>query len=52
MHLVTIPGDAIVTLAGEPQQSGLVDVVFQGRVVAMFIQDIQNRGEKILAIAV
>ena len=49
MHFVTVPAGALLTLAGEPQQSGLVDVLFEGRVVAMFLRDLQDRGERILA---
>jgi hypothetical protein len=49
MHFVTVPAGAVVRLAGEPQQSGLVDVIFDGRVVAMFFRDIEARGERIAA---
>ena len=52
MHFVTIPADALLNVVGEPQQSGLVDVLFEGRVVAMFLRDIKDRGERILARAV
>jgi len=52
MHFVTIPTGALVQHVGEPQQSGLVDVLFEGRVVAMFVRDIEDRGERILAKAV
>lgn len=52
MHFVIIPAGALLTLAGEPQQSGLVDVLFEGRVVAMFLRDLQERGERTLGEAV
>jgi hypothetical protein len=52
MQFVTVPEGAMLELAGEPQQSGLIDVCFEGRVVAMFLRDIEDRGERILAKAV
>lgn len=48
MQLVTVPEGAIVQVEGEPQQSGLVDVIFDNRNVAMFFRDIGDRGEKFL----
>jgi hypothetical protein len=41
--MVTIPHGAVLELAGEPQQSGLVDVLWAGRHLAVFIQDIKAR---------
>ena len=52
MQFVTVPAGALVTVVGETQQSGLVDVLFDGRVVAMFFCDIEERGQKSLAKAV
>jgi hypothetical protein len=49
MHFVTIPAGALLKVVGDAQQSGLVDVLFEGRVVAMFLRDIEDRGERILA---
>ena len=43
---------AMLELIGEAQQSGLIDVHFEGRVVAMFLRDIEERGERIFAKAV
>jgi hypothetical protein len=52
MVFVTVPARALVQITGEVQQSGLVDVVFEGRTIAMFLRDIEDRGERILARAV
>src|SRR5437763_1747903 len=49
MQLVTVHKGALIEVAGEPQASGLVDVIYDGRVVAMFEQDIEDRGERVLA---
>jgi hypothetical protein len=48
MQLLTVPAGALIELAGEVQQSGLIDVKCKGRIVAMFLQDIENRSEKVL----
>jgi hypothetical protein len=52
MQLVTIPAGSIVQLVGDAQQSGLVDIRFDGRILAMFLRDLEDRGSKILAKAV
>jgi hypothetical protein len=52
MQFVTVPAGAKLELVGQPQQSGLIDVHFKSRVVAMFLRDIEERGERILAKAV
>jgi hypothetical protein len=52
MQFVTVPADAMLELVGEPQQSGLVDVHFEGRVVAMSLRDIEERGKRIFPKAV
>lgn len=49
MQFVTVPEGAIIELVGELQQSGLIDVSFDGRVVAMFLRDVEDRGERIFA---
>jgi hypothetical protein len=48
MQFVTVPTGAALRIVGDVQSSGLVDVQFEDRVVAMFLQDICDRGEKIL----
>ena len=52
MQFVTVPAGAMLELIGETQQSGLIDVHFEGRVVAMFLSDIEERGDRIFAKAV
>ena len=50
MQFVTVPDGAMIEIVGEPQQSGLIDVRFEGRVIAMFLRDIegfaQRRGDR------
>ena len=48
MQLATVPAGALLTIVGEAQQSGLIDVLFEGRIVAMFLRDIEDRGGRIL----
>ena len=45
MRIVTLPHGAVLELAGEPQKSGLVDVMCGGRHLTVFIQDIDARAE-------
>jgi hypothetical protein len=52
MQFVTVPAGTMLELIGETQQSGLIDVHFEGRVVAMFLRDLEERGERIFAKAV
>ncbi len=52
MQFLTIRAGALIEVAGETQQSGLIDVICDGRLVTMFEQDIEDRGEPILSRAV
>ena len=45
MGLVTVSAGAVLTIAGEPQQSGLVDVVFEALVVAMSFATLRTEGK-------
>lgn len=47
MSIVTVPKGAVIEVVGSVQQSGLVDVRFEDRVVAMFLLDVEQRGEKV-----
>jgi len=40
---VTLPPGEMITLVGTVQQSGLVDVRYDGQVVAVFMRDVENR---------
>jgi len=40
---VTLTEGSIVIIAGEVQQSGLVDVRYDGQIVAAFMRDIEAR---------
>jgi len=42
---VTITPGSIITVKGDVQQSGLVDVLYDGQIVAAFIRDIEARAE-------
>jgi hypothetical protein len=44
---ITIPHGAVLRLLGEPQKSGLVEVLWNGRRIAVFLRDINSRGEVI-----
>jgi hypothetical protein len=45
LTIVTVPRDAMLEVMGEPQKSGLVEVLWEGRHIAVFVQDIESRGE-------
>jgi hypothetical protein len=49
LTIFTVPRGAVIKVMGEPQKSGLVEAVWNGRRIAVFIQDIQSRGESIQA---
>lgn len=51
MQLVTVPAGAVVEIVGEAQKSGLIDVLFEARIVSMFYQDVEDRGERVPASA-
>jgi hypothetical protein len=42
---VTVTEGSIITIAGEVQKSGLVDVRYDGGIVAAFMRDIEARAE-------
>ena len=42
---VTIPAGSMLATTGEVQRSGFVDVVYDGRIVAVFMRDLQARAE-------
>ena len=48
---VTISAGATITVKGEVQQSGLVDVLYDDRIVAAFMRDIEARAELVEALA-
>ena len=47
LTIVTLPHGAVIRIVGEPQKSGLVEAIWNGRRLGVFIQDIQSRGEPI-----
>ena len=46
--LITIPAETIIEVAGPPQDSGLVDVVFDGERLAVFWRDLHERADPIM----
>jgi len=49
LHGVRIPDGAIVTVRKKQRIDGerMIDVLWNGRVVAMFVEDLQARGEEV-----
>lgn len=45
MHFLTVPVGGIVQPIGDVQQIGLIDVLYELRLVSMFLRDIEDRGE-------
>ena len=43
-RLITIPHGSLLKLAGTSEEAGLVDVIWQERHVAVFMQDLESRG--------
>jgi|HubBroStandDraft_4_1064222.scaffolds.fasta_scaffold1452929_1 hypothetical protein len=46
LTIFTVPRGAIKPM-GEPEKSGLVEAVWNGRRIAVFLQDIESRGAAI-----
>jgi hypothetical protein len=44
---ITITPGSVIEVIGEVQQSGLVDVLYDGQIVAAFMRDIQARAEMV-----
>jgi hypothetical protein len=44
---VTITAGSTLKISGEVQQSGLVDVMYDGQIVAAFMRDIEARAEMV-----
>jgi|HubBroStandDraft_6_1064221.scaffolds.fasta_scaffold438822_1 hypothetical protein len=47
LTIITVPRDVVLEVVGEPQKSGLVEVLWDGRPIAVFVRDIESRGEAI-----
>lgn len=41
--IITIPSNSMIEIRGQVLQSGLVDIWFEGQVVAAFMRDIEER---------
>jgi hypothetical protein len=44
LTIITVPHGAVLEVVGEPQKSGLVEVLWEGRQIAVFMCDIESRG--------
>ena len=49
LTFVTITPGSIITIKGEVQQSGLVDVLYDGQIVAAFMRDVEARADVVEA---
>ena len=47
LTIFTVPRGAVIKAMGEPQKSGLVEAIWNGQRIAVFIQDVRSRGESI-----
>ena len=45
--LVTIPPGSVITLEGEVEETGFVDVLYQGQIVKVFMRDIENGADRV-----
>jgi hypothetical protein len=50
LTIVTVPRDVVLEVVGEPQKSGLVEVLWEGRKFAVFMPDIESRGELVAGV--
>jgi hypothetical protein len=49
LTIFTVPTGAILELTGELQKSGLVEVLWDGMHIEVFMRDIESRGDSIKA---
>jgi hypothetical protein len=49
LTIITVPHGAVLEVVGEPQKSGLVEALWEGRKIAVFMRDIETRGDAIKA---
>ena len=47
--IITVPHGAVLEVVGEPQKSGLVEALWEGQHIAVFMRDIETRGDSIKA---
>jgi hypothetical protein len=51
LTIITVPRGAVLEVVGEPQKSGMVEALWEGRQIAVFTRDIETRGDSIKAAA-
>jgi hypothetical protein len=45
--LITIAPDSLFTLEGEVEETGFVDVAYEGQIVKVFMRDIENGADRV-----
>jgi hypothetical protein len=45
--VVTIPSGSLITLRDEVEETGFVDVFYDGQVVKVFMRDIEEKAERV-----
>jgi hypothetical protein len=43
LTIITVPSGVVLEVVGDAQKSGLVEVLWEGRHIAVFIKDIESR---------
>jgi hypothetical protein len=47
LTIFTVPSGTVIEIVGEPQKSGLVEVLWDGAHIEVFMRDIESRGDSI-----
>jgi hypothetical protein len=47
MHITNIPCGSVLALPDTDKETGMVEIVFEGRNVSVFLEDIRERGEHV-----
>jgi hypothetical protein len=45
--LITIGRGSVITVRGEVEETGFVDVLYDGQIVKVYIRDIENGAERV-----
>ena len=45
--LITIGPDSVITLEGEVEETGFVDVSYEGKIVKVYMRDIENGADRV-----
>jgi hypothetical protein len=47
MHITNIPSGSVLTVPDTDKETGMVEIVFEGRNVSVFLEDVRERGERV-----